>query len=123
MSVCGLPQPDSTDPRADVNRSALPSGVKDGWLSYPGLFEMFDGFPTAHLPPALERSARKTSVAGGPAGVCDGAGDCKIQQKSVERTARNVVMGRDYIPGGIQLSPRPGKPKLRACGLCSYSRF
>src|SRR5687768_4893281 len=73
-SVCGLPHFDETAPRAEVKNSVRPPGAKNGWLSYPGLAEMFSGRPTLSLPPAVSRGARNTSVAGGAVVGWGGAG-------------------------------------------------
>ena len=52
-------------PRTDVNSTAPPSGVNDGWLSYPGLFEMLIGAVSVTVSFSTFSDARYTSVAGG----------------------------------------------------------
>ena len=60
--LAGRPVPPS---RIEVNRMAAPSGVKDGWLSYPVLLVMLTGRPIGSAP--AENGARKISVSGGAA--------------------------------------------------------
>jgi len=51
--------------RPDVNRISRPSGVKEGWLSYPRLLVMLVGVPTINAPSTSVKLARKMSVSGG----------------------------------------------------------
>src|SRR3954453_12957295 len=92
MSVCA-------PPRIDVNSTLPPSGVNDGWLSYPGLLVMLTGRAIVATLPAVVSVATKISVSGGEGGVCACANvrSARPGSRSSDRTAPRIV-GQHAVP-------------------------
>ena len=84
--------------RPDVKRISRPSGVNEGWLSYPGLLVMFDRRADVELPVGGPQHGEKDLCVGWRRVGWDGHGRRRRRDLILER---HVVLPREDHAGEI----------------------